>query len=258
MDEIHRQDLESHEQSGFGENRRALQRLRKRLEQNDIKQALEAARESLDNLETLRFNLGLAERHSQRGSQRSGDIDKAAREVGDMIPRGKAIERELEKMMERAQKQLRQPNNEQMRKLAERQKKLRQQAQKLREEIDESSKEFPMMKQQLQPGMNKAEGEMKKAEKRLRKGKSQGALDSERSALEQLGKLKQSMKQTLKRQRSKGKGRGSMKKERVDIPGDEEGKSREAFREDVKKGMKEDKIEKYRDEIEQYYKSLVE
>ncbi len=253
---IDEQNLETYEQSGLGDNRQALERLKEMLEQKDIEQALEAAGESLDNLQTLRFNLDLAKRHAERAEA----AERATREVGEMVPRGKQIKRKLERMMKRAQsRRQKAANNQEMKKLAERQKKLRKQAQQLRKDIKKASKEFPMMKQKMKPGIEKAEKQMKQAEKRLGKGESQGALDSERSALEQLGQLKKSMKQTLKKKSGQGKGgNGAQRREDVEIPGNDDGASQEELREEVMEGMKGEKLEKYDEEIKEYYKSLVE
>ncbi len=262
LETIERQELEAYEQSGIAANREALERLREMLEQQDIEQALEAAGESLDNLRTMRFNLDLAERHSSSGPDDSEGLKRATDEIGEMLPRGKEIERRLEQMMERADAQRPDSStNQKMQKLAERQKKLRKQADELREKIEKSSEEFPMMKQKMKPGIEKAEKQMQKAQDRLEKGESQGALDSERSVLEQLGQLEKSMQQTLKKKRAQGdkEGRGgARKREEVEIPDGDGEASRRELREEVLEQMKGEKLEKYRNEIERYYKSLVE
>jgi hypothetical protein len=259
MDRMNGDQLPSHEQSELQENRQKLEELDKMLDQKDIKGALEKAKESNDKLRTMRFNLELSQRHARSDSRKGRQADKALEEAEKMIPRGKRIEGELERMMEKAQKQLNRPGSQKkMKELAERQKRIAERAQKLDEQIEKSSKEFPMLKKQLKPSLEQAKKEMGKAEKRLGKGESQGALDSERSALEQLGKLKQAMRQTMQKQRSKGKGGRGQRKKKVKIPGQQDGESREELRGEVMDAMKEEKLQKYEKEIQRYYKSLVE
>ena len=258
MDEMGGDKLPSHEQSELQKNRQKLEELDKMLEQKDIKGALEKARESNDKLRTMRFNLELSQRHARSDSRQARRVDKALEEAEQMIPRGQRIEGELERMMQKAQKKLNRPGSRQMKELAERQKRIAERAEKLNEQIEKSSKDFPMLKKQLKPSLDQAKEEMGKAEKRLGKGESQGALDSERSALEQLGKLKQAMRQTMQKQRSKGKGGRGQRKKKVKIPGQQDGESRQELRGEVMDAMKEEKLQKYEKEIQRYYKSLVE
>lgn len=175
-----------------------------------------------------------------------------------MMPRGKKIQRKIEQKKRRAQRRLQQSGSKQMKGLAEKQKKISERAGKLQKEIEEASKEFPMLKQKLQPSLKGAKKQMNEAEGRLSEGKPQGALDSERSALEKLGKLQKSMRETMRKKRQQGRGGSEMRKEEVEIPDQGKGESRESLREDVMDAMKEDNIEQYDEEIQRYYKSLVE
>ena len=90
-----------------------------------------------------------------------------------------------------------------------------------------------------------------------------GPLISLHDALEkgtvELRELKQSMRDALQRenQRSKGEGRGQVSEDRVTIP-DEEGRSQGEFRDDILKGMKQQRLDDYTDEIQRYYESLME
>jgi hypothetical protein len=263
LDAIARKDLRGQHQQGLRTNRKRLEALRESLEQRDIKQALESARTSLDHLRTLQFNLDLSKRHASPESERGRAFDESVERVESMIPRGESIRDALERMMERAQSKLKRSEQKELKKLSKRQKKIEKRAQKLEKRIQKASKEFPMMKQKLQPSMKKAKQEMKRAGKRLAEGKPQGALDSERGALQQLNQLKKAMKQTIKKQQQKnrqsrnGSG-GRSNNDPVEIPGQQEGASREELRRELMEAMKKDKLKDYEGEIQQYYKSLVE
>lgn len=260
LERLERRDLPNHELSGLEANRKHLENLKEALKHKDMKQALEAARDSVENLETLRFNLGLSKRHARSGSKRSQAVDRSYEDVRQMVPRGQKIREEIEQLMERARQRRNSGQSQQMQKLAERQRKVRRQAEKLGQKIQKSGEEYPMLKQQLGPSLKGAQKDMKNAEQRLKKGQGQGALDSERSALEQLGKLKNQMKRTMQKQRQKQKGEGGQgqRKDKVEIPGESDGAKRQQLRDEVMDAMKEGKIENYEKEIEDYYKSLVE
>lgn len=258
LDEVARQDLDTPRSSNLDEARESLEQLRKRLDQKDMKESLEAARDSVEKLRTMRFNMNLSERRAEPGSERQQNARRAKKELDEMMPRGKKIQRKIEQKKRRAQRRLQQSGSKQMKGLAEKQKKISERAGKLQKEIEEASKEFPMLKQKLQPSLKGAKKQMNEAEGRLSEGKPQGALDSERSALEKLGKLQKSMRETMRKKRQQGRGGSEMRKEEVEIPDQGKGESRESLREDVMDAMKEDNIEQYDEEIQRYYKSLVE
>ena len=257
LENITEREVPSHLRSSLQEASEQLDDLKSNLEENDIEQALEAANSSRDTLETLNFNMEFAQRHARKGTERAQSLREAMPSMRRMVPRSKDIEERLNQMMERANQSLSQPDRQKLKELQQRQKRVGQRADELNKKLGEASKEFPMLKQQLQPSLEGARKQMGEAEKRLGEGKPQGALDAERSALEQLGKLKQQMRQTMRKQRQKG-GQSKQRREEVKIPEQQDGPSRETLREDVMEAMKEGKIEDYEQEIERYYKSLVE
>lgn len=65
------------------------------------------------------------------------------------------------------------------------------------------------------------------------------------------------MKDALKNQRKPDSGKSNSNRERVEIPGNSIDENK-AYRENIKKGMKEDRLKNYASDIESYYKSLVE
>jgi protein subunit release factor A len=234
--------------------RKDVDQLKQALDQQDLQQARDKASSALKHLRTMDFNLRLTERHSRSQS----DAKQAMQSLDEMIPRGESIKRQLDSLMERARRKMPKPDQQQLQKLAEQQKSIQKRAQKLQQKISESGKEFPMLKQQLQPSMDNAGKQMGDASKRLQDGQPQGALDSERKALQQLGQLKQQMKRSLKRQSQREGNRGSKRRENIDIPGKSQGQSPDALRDEVMKNMKQEKLDSYEQEIEDYYKSLVE
>jgi len=258
LDEMARREPERARSPNIDEARESMERLKKRLDQKDVKESAEAAREALEKLRRLRFNKNLAKRQARSGSERREAAEQSVRELEEMIPRGRRIQREIEQMMERAKKQLGAGNSREMERLARKQKKVSERAGELERKIEEASKEFPMLKQKLQPSLEGAKEQMSEAERRLSEGKSQGALDSERSALQKLGELEQSMRRTMQKKRQQKSGGSGMRRDEVEIPDQGEDDSQESLRREVMEAMKEENMETYDEEIQRYYKSLVE
>ena len=112
-----------------------------------------------------------------------------------------------------------------------------------------------MLKQQMKPSADAAQQKMGEAGSKLGGGQLQPALDQQRQALEELRKLKESMRDTLKREKQGNNGRTSQ--EKVEIP-EQEDRAKETYRDDVMKNMREGRLENYDDEIRRYYESLME
>jgi ABC-type transporter Mla subunit MlaD len=259
LDDIARKDIPKQQRESIRKSRESLQQLREMLEQQDIAQSLEEAEDSLRKMRRMRYSMDLAQRYKSKRDPQTQELEDAKQKVRGMESRGEKMVEDLEDMMQKAQEQLGQMGGEKMEKLAERQRRISEQGEKLEKQIGEASKRFPMLQQQLQPSMKESQKAMKEAEDSLRQGQQQRALDSERKALEQLGKLKQQMKQAVRKQKQRGRqGRQGTRQEDVKIPGDDDENVADDLREDVMKGMKQEKLEDYESEIKRYYKSIVE
>ncbi|MFW5967343.1 MAG: hypothetical protein ACOCV2_07485, partial [Persicimonas sp.] len=251
-DDIHREGLES--------GRERLEDLDEMLEDKDVEQSLERAKDALQAHRRTRMELDLSKRYNESDAQQER-LERLSQMNDGVEDRGEEIVGELEEMMEQADQQASQEDRERMQKLAERQRKIGEQADDLQQKVEEGSKKHPMLKEQLGEPMQRSRESMKEASEHLEEGRGQGALDSERSALERLGELNQKMQQTLqkKRQDDRGQGRGQ-RREDVDIPedSDDEESGGGQYRRDVMDAMKEEKLDDYESEIERYYKSIME
>src|SRR5690606_20157195 len=114
------------------------------------------------------------------------------------------------------------------------------------------------LEQQLKPKLEGAKKAMQQAHDSLNQANSQQALDDEGSAIDQLGQLKQQMRDALQRQKNEQRQSGQQKPEPVEIPTNDSRKTHERYRKEVMEGMREGRLEDYQNEIERYYKSLVE
>ncbi len=157
------------------------------------------------------------------------------------------------------------PNGEQRERLSEMKKQqgqARQSTRELQKKLDEVGKDFPMLKEELGPGLGEAQQFMEGAEKRLGQAQGRKAHENEKLAMDKLGGLKQSLKKALKKERMGGNKPGQQQsrktsQEKVEIPGRNDQAPKE-FRGDIMEAMKDKALDDYSDELDAYYKSLVQ
>ncbi len=259
LDKMAQQANEQPHQDGIAETRRQLDKLEKMLKDKDIAQSLDRARKALQSSRRLRFRLDLSRRYSESNEQnkRLDQLEKANQGVEK---RGQQMVDDLQKVMDQAQQKLGKMDQQRMQQLGQRQQRISKQAQKLGQKIGEASKRFPVLKQQLGPAMQKSQQAMDDAAGSLGKRHTQRALDSERQALDQLGKLKQKMRQAVQKQRRQQQQAGGqgVRQQKVKIPGKDNQRAGKQLRKDVMDAMKQEKLDGYQSEIKRYYKSIME
>lgn len=231
-------------------------RLQRALEQKDMAEALDQARELAREMDAAERNMRSRARFMPPSDPRRRDYQDAQQGVRRNKPTADEIARSLEQMMEQAQPQ---PNGEQAGKLqqmAERQQQIRDRAGELREQL-EGDEQFPMLGEKMGPGLQEAEQYMEGAKESLGQREGKRAHESEKLAMERLQGLKDDLKQTLKEERMGQQQRGRrLSQEKVEIP-DADRRAPREFREDIMEAMKEGGIETYESELQQYYESLV-
>ncbi len=258
LDKIAERELAERDRPLIEEAQKKLQSLREMVEQQDIEQSLQRAKSSLDSLRALRQMMNLSQRYMPPNTAEYRQTTEALAELNPTVPRGQQIVDELEKMMNQGQKNMQPQHQKALEELAERQKQAAEQAEKLGEQLDQASERFPTLDQQLRPQLDAAKEAMQQAQKSLSEPNTQRALDEERAALDQLGQLKQSMRDALQREKNQQRQSGQEQSERVEIPTQDSRQSHERYRKEVMEGMREGRLEDYQSEIERYYKSLVE
>lgn len=236
----------------------ALAELKKMLKDKDIAHSLERARDSFDSSQETKYSLELSRRYTDSDALKR-EIDQLRAKNKQVSERASEMVDEIEKLMDQAQKELKQMDQKQVRDLAKQQQQIGEKAEKLEKKIGESRKRFPMLEKKLKPKLDASKQAMKQAAESLEKQQTQRGLDHERKALDQLGKLQEQMKQVVQKQRQgdKKQGRAAPRK-KVEIPGDSGKKAGEQLRRDVMDGMKQEKLDRYQSEIERYYKSIME
>ena len=221
----------------------------------DLEAAHERARAALRQMGEMRFSLGVAERYrfsSGPGALKGAmaRLNPAIDEVGDVVSELGALLDEARDEAPRA--------GAAARGLAERQGEAAERARSLKDELESASRSMPGMGDELGPSAERAERAMRQAQSALERGEMQGAVDAQREAAEALRDLNRSMQQAAGRERGRSERNGRERdREEVVIPegGAERGADR--MREALDEGMKEERLDRYSSDIEDYFKSLV-
>jgi hypothetical protein len=166
---------------------------------------------------------------------------------------------------------------EQLDSMAKKQNEIRQEARDLAEKITEMGRINPTVPPQLSQKMGSAQGFMKSAQKNLSKKNLSQSVDSENQALNRLGETRQ-MLEEMKNQKGKGRTKGKsntprfgvgrspdtqrggsmrMKREKVDLPSEDQYNPPTKFRDDILYAMKRQRPKNYERLISEYYKELV-
>ncbi len=258
LDSIDPAPLDPHHRANLERAKQNLKELGENLDQQDIEGALEKAKEVLDEVERMRMSMQISQRYVQRDSPKGQKLGEALKKSSPVMKRGGEVIEDLEGLIEQAQRMREGQGDPRLDKLGERQGKANERAEKLGKKISEAGEKFPALKQELEPTMKEARDAMDGAKKGLERGRVQRALDSEREALEKMRKMKKQMQKALENQRKgEQEGRGKTSKENVEIPGKGEAAG-PGYRDSLKKTMKEERLDDYSSEIEDYYKSLVD
>lgn len=232
----------------------ALKKVQKALEQNDVEQALEQAEKSLESLDTMRFQAQMRKRFKRQGKERQA-LEGLDKKMPAMRNRADSIADQLSEMMDQGTSQA-EKIDPRATKLAERQEKIQQRAEQIQKKIQDASKQYPGLQEELDAPMRQSQKSMDEAKQGLKKQHMQKALDEERQAIETLRKLKESMQESVKKERQKQEsGQKGTSQEKVKLPGSSK-RNKPVYRELLQDGMKEDRLQEYESDIDRYYKSL--
>lgn len=260
LGELDGRELPSRDHAALERAQQQMDALEEMAEQRDLEQALQRSRQAQNSLRGLRATLNLSERYAQQDTAEGRAVRQSRQDTDRMVPRADEITRRIEELMDQAQQDLQPGEEEQFDELADAQQQARERAQRLQETLDEQGQRYPALEQQLRPSMDASEEAMGRAEENLRQRQIQQALDEERSALEQLGQLRESMSQALEQQRQQERQQAGRERQqdRVEIPGEDSAEGRERLRREMMEGMREGRLQEYESQIERYFRSLVE
>jgi hypothetical protein len=238
----------------------------------DFDEALRLAREAQEGLEQAAMNAGAA-RSGARDAQ--SEAQKALRRAGQ--PVAEVVE-DLMSLFPEPQQLMGAEERRAAQQLAEGQRDLQQRAQQLGQQMQRIGQQAPVFDPDMPGMLEQAGAQMGQAGRELGEGDPRAALPHERGALEQLGKLRESLEQMQQQggggggmrgmplpwaqQQPRGGGRGQdgrlgFRPDPVEIPSPEDYQAPKALREDILKAMKDPVPESYRPQVKRYYEELV-
>lgn len=234
-----------------------LERLERHVQEQDVAGCQEAAgREGRAMMEAAWFMQPRDDAADASGRRRAArEAERAERVMRDGEAAMRRIEQQMQALQQAAQPRVGSEGQSRMDRLAGEQRQASERLEALRRRAAEMSAEVPGLEDALAPSFDQARQSMQSAENRLRRGDAPGALESERSARQQLEALRQQMQQMSSRRPQGQRGR-DVNRERVGVP--EEGEpDRHGFRREVREAMRENRVESYEEDLQRYYERLV-
>ncbi len=247
--------LRPHDQEAFEAAQKQARSLKQALENKDVFDALQKATELSRDMKKAQQRVDLNRKFSPKGSPQKQAYERTGDTLDRSAPQAESIERALRELMDNARPKPSGQESGRMQQLGEQQEQVAEQLAKLRQRVGEMSQEFPSIGEQLGGKMGEAQKFMDGAKRRLQSQEGRKAHQNEEMALQQFDQMKESLRQTLKKEKMGPKGRRNSD-EKVVIP-DANPDAPKAFRKDIMDAMKEDRLDDYEGALREYYESLV-
>jgi hypothetical protein len=237
--------------------RRRIDDLKKTLDQGDLEQALEMARQAHGSLKGVQDDARDEVARMSLSPRLRQDMDQAQRKLGEAEPIAKEIVDDLEKTLPSPQEMMGPEDKKRLQELGGREQALRKRLEQLMQEAEQKAKEAPGVGD-APPAMRGAQNEMQKAEGTLRGSRPREAFGHEEEAGQRLSELRKQLQR--QRRPSPGGSEGQqVATEKIKIPGADEFRAPKEFRQDILDAMKEagKAPESYRGQVKKYYEELV-
>jgi hypothetical protein len=239
----------------MGAVRSRLDDIERLLAGGDLAESLAMAREAEAGLETVESELEAALEEEGNSFQRAGERGLEA--VGRALPVARKLVAELEKATPPPSRILEREDLDRLERLARRQQALEQRAQRLAERSRGMAEELPGESgTRMAERLGEAGQKMNRAGQRMRARDPSGARQEAREAAEKLAQAREEAQGAARQQEMQG--RSGLRDEPVRIPGADEYRAPEKFREDILDAMKKDQGPSlYRDMVKRYYEELI-
>src|SRR5262249_30694810 len=154
--EVPQDPLAPFDQEELDRARRRIEDLKKTLDQGDLEQALEMARQAQRSLKSIHDDTREDVRRMTLSQRMRQDLDAAQKKLGEAEPIAKEVVDDLEKTMPSPQQMMSQEDRKRLQDLSGQQKEVRQQLEKLMQQAREKMKDAP--------GLGEAEPAMRGAQ----------------------------------------------------------------------------------------------
>lgn len=234
--------------------RRRLDDVGRMLDEGDVAEAQSMARQAAEGLKVVESDL---EDDLADGEGWSDRTDEALDKVGNAGELTEELVDELEKATPSPEELMTEADRRQLGELRRRQREIRERTRRLGQKAEKRAGQLPgQAGATAKKGLDEAAQQMERGEGRMEARDPMGAREEARGAAEKLSKLRQGM-QRSSRPTSVGTGRNP-DDEPVRIPGSEEYRAPEAWREDILEGARKGAAPKeYREQVERYFQELI-
>jgi hypothetical protein len=256
VDQVPKDGVGQFVEEEIGAVRKRVDDIEKMLAEGDLAEALAMAREAEAGLEVVHGELeDAAEDEEDRRFRKAAE--RAVEPVERAIPLARKLVDELEKATPSPGKILEREDLEKLEKLGRRQQALEQRAQKLGEKARNEAGELPgEAGPRMADRLGEASGSMKRAAQRMRARDPSSARQEAREAADKLAQAEEEAQGAARQQQAQGQ-RG-LRDEPVRIPGADEYRAPEKFREDILDAMKKDEApDSYKEMVKHYYEELI-
>jgi hypothetical protein len=227
------------------------------LDEGDVAEALSMARHARDGLRTIATDIDddLAD-----GRATTRKTAEAEERVARALPLADQLVQELADAVPSPQKMMSPEDRQRMAELRRKQRELRERAERLGQKAQKKAGELPgEVGEAAQRGLDEAGAQMGRAGERMGAPDPLGAREEAQGAADRLMELQGQMQRASRPSTvNPNDGGRDPSDEAVKIPGSEEYKPPEAFREDILDAMKKDRPpEPYENQVKRYYEELV-
>jgi chromosome segregation ATPase len=243
---------------------------RNALEQRDFLEAQEMARSAQQDTRELSQYMRALQQMEQITGKRDQHADAAARAAREAEDRVTEVKKRLDKLFPDPKDVLSQKELAQLDDLRKRQQEISQRTQRLSEQMKGINKQAPIFDPSAQAQVEGAKGAMDRAGQELGQQQAGRAQSSQATAMSQL----QKMKEAMKRQQGSGGQQGMplpmggmpspfgegfdpRNQEKVEIPTGDTFKVPPEFRRDILDAMKQGTPEKFKQQVNEFYKELI-
>jgi hypothetical protein len=256
--EVNKEALTPFSQDELDAMRKRLEDAGVMLDEGDVAEALAMARHAKEGLELMDRDL---EDDLADGQPFARGTEDAAEKLRGAQPLVEKLIEELRQAQPSPSEMMSPEERQRMSELRRQQREMRERAAKLGQKAEKKGKDLPGQAGEMaKQGLGEAGEQMGRAEGRMGAPDPLGARDEAEGAAEKLAELQGQMKRSARPSPAPGKedGRGRDSEDTVKIPGSEEYKPPEAFREDILDAMKKEKPpEAFKDQVKRYYEELV-
>jgi hypothetical protein len=229
-----------------------LQNTEEMLGDGDVPEALAMAKQAQEGLEAMSGDLEDDIQDGQPWSDKTGD---ALDQTAESRPLAEQLVEDLESAMPSPDQMMTPEDRQKLAELRRRQKALSEKTKRLGEKAQKQKGELPgQAGDAMKQGLDEAGEMMGRGEERFGDADPVGGRDQAEKAAERLGKIGKEAQRAAR----PSQGRSAQNNEPVKIPGSDQYKPPQEFREDILDAMKKDKAPRqYEDQVKRYYEELV-